>query len=577
MVTAIRSAALDLHSSADLPMVVAQLLEAIDNTGFSLSLLEVRFMDGDADDLDRCRLLSRSESWTKIKVDAVRIGEAFDSQRPVRWVVNELMGCCEFVALPSATAVVAAAAVSQEGDGERLGHFLTAISVPLQLLAFRVRDLRRHEEATRALQSATEELEFRVEERTAELSRALRRIRQEVRQRREAQLEMGEAQERLERVVSSSPAVIYSCRTEGGFPLAFVSENVSKLTGFTSEEILATPRFWIERLHPDDVAGFVETTSSLIQLGRTVCEYRICQKGGDICWVHDEMHLIRGENRRAEVMGSWLDITERKKEEEGRREAERELESQRALSMRSDRLRSLGEMAAGIAHELNQPLVGVRGKAEHIVLGLERGWDVKPEVLKERARSIVEQADRMEHIIEHVRMFAREAGRPKMTPIQVNDVVVSALEMLSAQFRSRGVAIISDLGTDLPSITANSYSLEEVLINLLLNARDAVEDASKQEGSVHLRTCLSDGQARRHVRIEVSDNGTGVQGDYLEKVFEPFYTTKDPNKGTGLGLSVSKSIVEQFDGRIWMESTPGEKTKVTIALPVVAENDETTS
>ncbi len=200
---------------------------------------------------------------------------------------------------------------------------------------------------------------------------------------------------------------------------------------------------------------------------------------------------------------------------------------------------------------------------------------MSPQTLKDRVTGIVEQADRMEHIIEHVRMFAREAGKPKTSRVQLNDVVNSAIELLGAQFRSHGVDLATELAPDLPLVMANPFSLEEVLLNLLANARDAVEEAYPgavtNEGKVNIKTSVREGETRRRVRIELTDNGNGVSREHLERVFEPFYTTKDPDKGTGLGLSVSKSIVEQLDGRIWMESAPGDGTKVSIVFPV-AEN-----
>ena len=128
----------------------------------------------------------------------------------------------------------------------------------------------------------------------------------------------------------------------------------------------------------------------------------------------------------------------------------KELEQQRAVAMRSDRLRSLGEMAAGIAHELNQPLVGVRGLAEHILIAQDRGWNMDARTIREKVATIVEQADRMSHIIEHVRIFAREAGKPELRPVNLNDVVESSITLLGAQFSSHGLTIEKSLATDLP-------------------------------------------------------------------------------------------------------------------------------
>jgi histidine kinase len=229
-------------------------------------------------------------------------------------------------------------------------------------------------------------------------------------------------------------------------------------------------------------------------------------------------------------------------------------------------------MAAGIAHELNQPLVGVRGLAEHTVIGMERGWKCTEAELKERLTTIIEQADRMSHIIEHVRMFAREAGKPELQQVQVNDVVEAAADMLGAQFRSRGIELECDLAENLPPVLANPFSLEEVVLNLIINARDAVEERLKINSSdaplrVLLRTFLEQESKAGQVKIEVVDWGVGIPEDILPNVFDPFFTTKEPNQGTGLGLSISQSIIEQFEGKVDIQSTLGQGTTVTISLP----------
>ena len=241
------------------------------------------------------------------------------------------------------------------------------------------------------------------------------------------------------------------------------------------------------------------------------------------------------------------------------------------LSMRSDRLRSLGEMSAGIAHELNQPLMGVRGLAEHMMLAIDRGWDMPPETIKERASKIVEQADRMTHIIEHIRLFSREAGNPECQPVNINHVIVSAIEMLHAQFQSHGLRLTSDLTKPLPKVSANPFSLEEVLFNLITNARDAIDEKFKnapieQNVAVVIRTFNIDST---HVGIEVQDSGLGIPEEIINRVFDPFFTTKDPDKGTGLGLAISKSIIESFNGTLTVQSTPNTGSTFCITLPTI--------
>ena len=264
------------------------------------------------------------------------------------------------------------------------------------------------------------------------------------------------------------------------------------------------------------------------------------------------------------------EVEDHRRTEVERQKAEKELEVQRTLSLRSDRLRSLGEMAASIAHELNQPLVSVRGLAEHTLVGMERGWELSESKLNDRLLRIVEQVERMTHIIEHVRMFAREAGKPEVTDVSVNEVVQSSVDMIGTQFRTCGVDLRTDLAEELPVISANAYSLEEVVFNLLSNARDALEvvpDTDTGEKSVWVLTEPFQRDGVGGVRVSVSDNGIGIEESNLVRVLDPFFTTKGPDRGTGLGLSICQTIIDGFGGSLKIISAPGEGTEVQIFLP----------
>ncbi|MFC1887151.1 ATP-binding protein, partial [Thermodesulfobacteriota bacterium] len=250
-------------------------------------------------------------------------------------------------------------------------------------------------------------------------------------------------------------------------------------------------------------------------------------------------------------------------------EAETKLEKQRALRIRSDRLRNLGEMAAGIAHELNQPLVGVRGLAELILLEMEDRAEISWEEVRDNVGMIVEQADRMVHIINHVRSFARDAGSPRASRVDLNDVVRSGTRLLESQFKSNGLILEKELAEGPLPVRINPFSVEEVILNLLNNARDAVELRKQAEGDaytpqVRISTRNEKINGKRRIRLEIRDNGKGVPQDIAEKIFDPFFTTKDPDKGTGLGLSISKAIVEGFGGNVEFTSTMNEGTSFTI-------------
>lgn len=267
------------------------------------------------------------------------------------------------------------------------------------------------------------------------------------------------------------------------------------------------------------------------------------------------------------------DITERKRTEEAMRAAELELAEQRVLSVRSDRLRSLGEMTTGMAHELNQPLMGIRGLAEHLLIGIDRGWEMSQIKLRDKLKLIIEQSDRMTHIIEHIRMFAREAGKPELYSVQVNDVVKSSIDLLGTQFRNRGLDLKCELSDHLPVIKANPFSLEEVILNLMTNARDAVEEKKEKEpgcspGRIVIKTILNSDKASNRVLIQLQDQGMGIPQEIIPKIFDPFFTTKVSDKGTGLGLPISKSIVEELGGSIEIVSQFGNGTTVNVFLPI---------
>ena len=386
--------------------------------------------------------------------------------------------------------------------------------------------------------------------------------------RHRAEQALKQSEERYRAVVRQSADGIFLADVEDKRVLE-VNPALQRLLGYTSEELLGLTLYDFVDHEPASIDGHIQRLQT--QRDHSIGEQRYRRRDGSLVAVEVSANLVVYADR--EVMCAVArDITARKRAEEARKRAVEELEAQRVLSARSDRLRSLGEMAAGMAHELNQPLVGVRGAAEHLLLGLERGWDLVAEKFRDRLELIVEQADRMVHIIEHIRRFAREAGRPESTSVQVNQVVQSALGMLGEQFHARGLELECDLAEDLALVRANSFSLEEVLLNLLSNARDALEERGEVEDGepplrVDLRTLMADQEGMPQVRIEVSDTGVGISPDIQEKMFEPFFTTKGPDQGTGLGLAISKSIIEEAGGRIQVQSAPGEGTTVTISLP----------
>jgi len=388
----------------------------------------------------------------------------------------------------------------------------------------------------------------------------------EISQRREVQAALQQSEQRFRAVMEQAADAMFIMREDLTF--SEVNDEACKSLGYTRDELLGLSVF-------DIVAEPLDTVSDLPERLRrgpmTIEALHRCSDGSSLP-VEIRLGFMQLGDRQY-ILALARDVSARKAAEEARAQAENELEVQKSLSMRADRLRSLGEMAAGIAHELNQPLTVVRGAAESSLIGMEEGWDMGWEAVARDMTTIVAQADRMTHIIEHVRMFARDAGKAERDSVRINEVVRSAVSMLESQFRSNGIRLVCELTENLPAVEANAFSLEEVVLNLMSNARDAMMDGNGQlaeDSILRLRTGATDGQSPL-VTVEVEDSGKGIDMDILEKVFDPFFTTKDPDKGTGLGLTVCKSILEEFGGQIDIQSQPGRGTTVSISLPPMTE------
>jgi PAS domain S-box-containing protein len=263
-----------------------------------------------------------------------------------------------------------------------------------------------------------------------------------------------------------------------------------------------------------------------------------------------------------------------------RRRAEAELAAQRLQAVQADRLRALGEMATGVAHELNQPLNGIRAFAEGMLLGMERQWSIPAAEQQETLRDIIAQVDRITVIIDHMRVFARDESEQSAVAFALATPVTGALKLLGAQLRVHGIALHNQVTDDLPLCQGWPNQVEQVLLNLLTNARDALDlrvsqwrrrrpdAASAWRPEIAIDAQLAhDGRA---VELRVSDNGGGIDPAIVDRVFEPFFTTKGVGKGTGLGLAIVRGIIDRHQGSVRIDNRPGEGLAVAVALPCAA-------
>ena len=240
--------------------------------------------------------------------------------------------------------------------------------------------------------------------------------------------------------------------------------------------------------------------------------------------------------------------------------------------IQASKMATLGEMATSIAHELNQPLSVIKTASSFIKRKVTKKEPMGEEILKTMAEEMDNHVDRAEKIINHMREFGRKSEVAK-EKVQVNEILRRALDFFKQQLKLREIEVVEKFEEHLPLILADSNRLEQVFINLLINARDAIErkweqgKLKEEMKRIALQTSLEQGM----VTIRVTDNGTGIPKAILEKIFEPFFTTKKVGKGTGLGLSISYGIVRDYDGTIRVVSKEGEGSTFIVQFPLPEE------
>lgn len=235
------------------------------------------------------------------------------------------------------------------------------------------------------------------------------------------------------------------------------------------------------------------------------------------------------------------------------------LKSTQAQLIQSEKLSAVGQFVAGVAHELNNPLTSVIGFAD---LLSTRETDEKS---RRHLDLIAKSAHRCHKIVHSLLSFARQHA-PERKIVAANDLIDEVLEIMAYDLRTSNVTVVKELAAGLPRILADPHQVQQVFVNILGNARQAIEPF-RRDGQIVIRTRLAEG----NVRIEFQDNGPGIRPENLARIFDPFFTTKPVGKGTGLGLSLSYGIIQEHGGKISVRSEPGQGATFVIDLPVAAE------
>jgi C4-dicarboxylate-specific signal transduction histidine kinase len=241
---------------------------------------------------------------------------------------------------------------------------------------------------------------------------------------------------------------------------------------------------------------------------------------------------------------------------------EQELRDKQEQLVQAGKLATLGELTTGVAHELNNPLNNIGLYIGNVIDRIEMG-ELSPESALEDLEKAMEQVRKATEIISHLRTFGR-AAPVTFEPVDVDEVIARALSLMQEQLRLRAIDVDLDLCPDELVVQGNPIQLEQVFINLLTNARDALDEISEERKKIRIVSSLEDDL----IRIVFADAGPGIPEDISKRVFDPFFTTKEVGTGTGLGLSITYSIVKEHGGEIALTPTPGGGATFTIEIPV---------
>jgi two-component system NtrC family sensor kinase len=336
----------------------------------------------------------------------------------------------------------------------------------------------------------------------------------------------------------------------------FINRAAEELSGYTAAEVRGKPVTLIVPANPGRRTGAREILRQASQAGWRG-EVRAVTKDGEDLTLSLTMAPVRGHQESViGIIGVAQDITERKRMEERMQE--------------TSRLISLGELAAGVAHEINNPLTVVTGFSQLLLA------EDLPQRARDDLQKIYAEAQRAARIMQNLLSFARKR-EPEKQYLDVTTVLERAVAMKEHDFRVNNIEVTCHWSRDLPPTMVDEHQLIQAILNILTNAQQAMAEAHGGGELVLRASHLRDKRATRlkdRIRISFSDDGPGILPEHLPRIFDPFFTTKGVGKGTGLGLSISYGIVQQHDGDLWAESLPEKGTIFHLELPVLGPAEE---
>ncbi len=398
------------------------------------------------------------------------------------------------------------------------------------------------------LKSYKDHLEDLVEKRTHELNRSREALRQE------------------RDIFIGGDVVIFKWKDKISSPVEYVSPNVKKIFGYKPVKFLSGELLYSDVVLKSDRAQLkFELKKALKKKAHKITHqpYRVRKKDKSIIWLQDFTTLIRDKHGKiSHQVGYVVDITDKV-------QAEEELKEKQTQLAHAGRLSSLGEMATGVAHEINQPLSIIRVQAEVMRFAAKKGTLNYSEIAED-VEEIMEQVDRASTIIDRMREFARVEVKSE-SRIDLREPLNSSLAFFREQFKNHNIVLETDFRANLPKVKVNHHSFEQIVVNFMTNARYAVDKRKETAGPNYIKHVLLStryDEKEKNVIFEVRDNGIGMTKEERTRCLEPFFTVKDVADGTGLGLSIVHSIVKEFAGTIEIISKKNSGTTMRVLIPV---------
>jgi PAS domain S-box-containing protein len=403
------------------------------------------------------------------------------------------------------------------------------------------------------------ELDLRVAQRTTELASANEELRKEIADRKHVEEDLRSSEEKHRVIVEAANDAVLSMDERGAILLA--NPATKRIFGYDAVEIVGKPMTMLmpemmRKLHENGFKRYLATGKR--HLNWQGIELTAQRKDGQAFPVEVSFGEMTSDGHKI-FTGFIRDISEKKKAEEALRASERSLQMTQAELARVSRLTTMGELAASIAHEVNQPLTAVINNSS-ACLRLLANRNLEPEVLHRALEGIVADGTRASTVLARIRAFIKKEPAER-NEFDINEVIQEVLALAGRELYENQVLLERQLTTDLPLVLADRVQLQQVLLNLIMNGIEAMTAVTNRPRLLWVQSRID---ASGEVLVAVSDSGTGFDLD-VDRVFTPFFTTKAD--GLGMGLSISRSLVESHGGRLWATPNSPHGAVFSFTLP----------